>query len=477
MTILCHMKREEIEKIYDQGKEAVVELVESLIERIEALEKRFSKDSHNSSKPPSSDGNFKKKKISRSRRRKSGKKNGGQEGHVGKTLEMTTEPDNEIKLEVKECSCCGKLLKSVKVKSYDRRQEVEIEKIKPITTEYQAEMKDCPYCGAENKAEFPKGITNKTQYGNYLRAIAIYFRNYELLPLERSAEIFKDIFSVSLSEGTLVNTTVRCADKLQGFKDWVKTKLIGSEAVHFDETGINIGGKLHWLHSSGTELLTHYFPHKNRGWQAFNAIGILPEFKGTAIHDHWASYFKYECSHALCNAHHIRELTFVHEEEDQMWAKKLIDLLCRIKDRTDTVKAKGKKLQGKLIKEYESEYRKILKEGYKGNPLPEQREANKRGRKKKGKILCLLERLQYYQKETLAFMYNPAIPFDNNLAERDIRMVKVQQKISGLFRSLRGAEDFCTIRSFISTTKKQGFNVISSLYETLNGNQIYLQFV
>jgi transposase len=470
------MKREEIEKIYDQGKDAVVELVESLIARIEALEERFSKDSHNSSKPPSSDGYSKKKKVSRSRRKKSGKKNGGQEGHIGNTLEMTTEPDNEIRLEVKKCSCCGKWLKSVKVTSYERRQEVEIEPIKATTTEYQAEIKDSPYCGQENKAEFPKGITNKTQYGNYLRAIAIYFRNYELLPLERSAEIFKDIFSISLSEGTLVNTTVKCADKLQGFEDWVKTKLIESEVVHFDETGINIGGKLHWLHSSGTERLTYYFPHKNRGWQAFNAIGILPEFKGTAVHDHWASYFKYSCSHALCNAHHIRELIFVHEEEEQIWAKKLIDLLCRIKDKTDIAKEKGKKLQGNLINEYEREYRKILREGFMKNPLPEKSEANKRGRKKKGKIICLLERLQYYQKETLAFMYNPIISFDNNLAERDIRMVKVQQKISGLFRSLSGAEHFCTIRSFISTTKKQGYNVINSLYEILNENQIYLQF-
>lgn len=470
------MKREEIEKVYDQGKEAVISLIETLISRIESLEKRLSQDSHNSSKPPSSDGLSKKKRRTRSMRKRSGKKSGGQEGHPGKTLNMSEDPDKKIKLEIKKCQYCSRSLIKIKSKDCDKRQVVEIPPIKVVITEYQAEVKDCPHCGKENTALFPEGITHKVQYGNYLRSLAIYFRNYELLPSERTAEIFEDIFSVPLSEGTLYNTTKRCAEELPGFQKWLKMKLIESEIVHFDETGINIGGGLHWLHSSSTDLLTYYFPHKKRGSEAFDAMGILPYFNGRAIHDHWQSYFKYNCLHGLCNSHHLRELTFVHEVENQKWAKKMIELLCEIKEEAEKLGEKGKLINELLMKRIERKYKRILREGFLANPLPEEKKVKKRGRKKKGKILCLLERMRDHQSEILAFMYYIDVPFDNNLAERDIRMVKVQQKISGLFRSQCGAEQFCIIRSFISTVKKQGLNVIVSISEILKGNPIYLQF-
>ncbi|GAB4221528.1 MAG: hypothetical protein Kow00102_18590 [Spirochaetota bacterium] len=258
------MKREEIEKIYDQGKDAVVALIFQLIDRIEKLEAQLKKNSHNSSKPPSSDG-LKKKKRTKSLRRKTGKKSGGQKGHEGKTLEMTDTPDKTIKLTVDRCPCCGESLKDSISKRYDTRQEFEVPPIKVQVTEYQAEVKDCPGCGRECRADFPEGITHKTQYGNRLRALAVYFRNFELLPVERTAEIFEDIFSVPLCEGTIINTTKRCAQSLLSFQQWVKEKLVDSDIVHFDETGVNVGGELHWIHSASTPLLTSYMVHKKRG--------------------------------------------------------------------------------------------------------------------------------------------------------------------------------------------------------------------
>ncbi len=480
------MTREEIEKIYDQGKEAVVNFVEGLIneftakiailtDRIEKLENQLAKNSNNSSKPPSSDG-LKRKKRTKSQRKKSGKKPGGQKGHKGKNLEMTDTPDETIELTVNTCVSCGESLKDIDIKCHDKRQVFEIPEISVHVTEYKAGVKDCPHCGTECRANFPEGITHKTQYGNYLRSIAIYLRNYELIPLERSAEIFEDIFSIPLSGGTIVNTTKRCAEKLSGFHLWVLDKLIQSEVVSFDETGVNIGGKLHWLHSASTPLLTSYFVHKRRGSDAFDAMGILPEFKGKAVHDHWQSYLKYDCDHVLCNAHHLRELTFVYEHHNQLWAKKMIDFLCEVKSEVEIAEKKGELIKLSLMRKYERKYKQILNEGFNINPPPASNKMKKRGRKRKGKVLCLLERLRDYQNETLAFMYDIDVPFDNNLAERDIRMVKVQQKISGLFRSFCGAEQFCIIRSFISTVKKQGYSVIDALEKILIGEQIYQQF-
>ena len=469
------MKREEIEKVYNSGKDAVVDLILQLFDRIEKLEAQLNKNSHNSSKPPSSDG-LKKKKRTRSQRKRSGKKSGGQKGHKGKTLEQVDNPGERVTLSVERCTCCGKSLENHKPKDCERRQVFEIPPISLHVTEYQAEITDCQHCGAENKANFPDNLTHKVQYGNYLKGVATYFRSYQLVPLERTKEIFEDIFSVPLCEGTIVNITKKCAASLTGFHDWLVSKIIGSNVVNFDETGVNIGGRLHWLHTAGTPLLTSYFVHEKRGSDAFEAMGILPAFEGKAVHDHWQAYFKYPCDHSLCNAHHIRELTFIHEHYKQEWAQKMIIFLCELKSEVEKAKIKGKLLEESRMKYYENMYKRILREGFKLNPPPKPEKLKKRGRKKKGKVLCLLERLRDYQKETLAFMYDLNVPFDNNLAERDVRMVKVQQKISGLFRTFSGAEQFCIIRSFISTLKKQGFSILDALEKILKGEQVYLEF-
>ncbi len=481
------IKREDIEAIYDQGKEVMVDFVMNLIreftakideltERVNELENKLAKNSKNSSKPPSSDG-LKKIKRTQSQRKKTGKKSGGQHGHAGKTLEMRANPDKVKKLCVKTCACCGTSLMRTEAKGYESRQKFEIPKPEVKVTEYRAEIKDCPNCGKSNKAVFPEDITHKTQYGNYLRSIAVYFNNYELIPIERTAEIFEDIFNVPLSEGTIITALTKCAIKLIGYEEWVIDKIKHSRAVNFDESGVNIGGTLHWMHSAGTSLLSAYFVHKKRGSEAFDAMGILPDFQGIAIHDHWSAYFKYTCRHALCNAHHLRELTFAYEQDGQKWAKEMIDCLLEIKASVDKEKVECRLIDKELMRQYEKKYQKIIRQGLKMNPFPEEEIIKKRGRKKKTKTINLLIRLRDFSKETLGFMYDLDIPFDNNLAERDIRMIKVQQKISGLFRTISGAEKFCRIRSFIATVKKQRLNVIDAICQIMNGNQIYENFI
>jgi len=476
------MRREDIEKIYDLGKEAVVDFILHLLEKIEALtervaelEQQLNKNSHNSGKPPSSDG-LRKRKRTRSQRKRSGKKSGGQEGHKGSNLEMTDSPDRVVKLRIKRCACCGLLIKGVHPKGYESRQEFEIPAPVVEVTEYRAEISDCPHCGAENRAAFPAGITHRTQYGNHLRSIAVYLGNYQLVPLERTAEMFEDLFSVPLSEGTVAAASARCAGVLYGFEGWVIGKIKESRVVNFDESGINIGGSLHWMHTAGTPLLTAYFADKRRGSEAFDKIGILPGFTGTAVHDHLPAYFKYPCSHSLCNAHHIRELIYVHEQEGQKWAQSMIDCLLEIKEEVESAAGKGKLIKSSLMRHYENKYKRILRQGFRINAPPKEGKVKKRGRKKRTKTLNLLIRLRDFQRETLAFMCDLDVPFDNNLAERDIRMIKVQQKISGLFRTMSGAEQFCRIRSFISTARKQAVNVIDAIYQIMCGNQLYFEF-
>jgi transposase len=408
--------------------------IEILQARVTELENKLKRDSHNSSKPPASDG-YKKIKRTRSMRKRSGKKSGGQKGHPGKTLEMSETPDRVEKLRVKKCACCGCSLKKVKASGHEKRQKIEIPQPVVEVTEYQAEQKDCPECGHRNTAAFPEGITRMVQYGDYLRSIAVYFRNYELIPIERTAEIFKDLFNVPLSEGTVVTASRRCAEALTGFNAWLIERIIQSRVVNFDESGINIGGSLHWVHTAGTSLLTGYFTHKRRGSIALEAIGILPNFTGTAVHDHLPAYFIYPCKHSLCNAHHLRELTFVYEQHSQKWAQDMINCLLEIKNSVENAAINGRLIELSLIKHYEQKYKKILRQGFRTNPPHEVVIAKKRGRPKRTKILNLLIRLRDYQKEVLAFMYDLDVPFDNNRAEQDIRMIKVQQKISGLFRN------------------------------------------
>ena len=491
---ILDIKKEQVLELYEAGPDAVVsfilhiqdllnnlglkvesqqKIIEQLERRIQELEAIIKKDSHNSSKPPSSDG-YRKRPVKQEK--KSGRKPGGQKGHEGNTLRMVSNPDKVVVHKVDVCGSCGKSLKREKVIEYDKRQVFDIPPIKVEVTEHRAEIKACDRCGEVSAAVFPEGITHKAQYGNRLKAYAVYIKNYGLLSYERAAELFEDLFSVPLSSGTLVNIDRNISERLEGVAERIKQNIIASSIAHFDETGMRIEGKLHWLHVAGTNELTYYMPHQKRGSVATDQIGILPIYGGKAIHDGWKSYFNYGCDHVLCNAHHIRELTFIYEQYAQKWAKSMIDFLLEVKEKREKSRRRG--FDPETIKEYENRYRRIITAGMLANPPPvEDTQRKKRGRKKKSKALNLVERLREHEEATLSFMYDFSVPFDNNLAERDIRMMKVQQKISGTFRSFEGALSFCRIRSYISTVKKQGMNVIAAIQDAFAGDTLLSHLV
>lgn len=482
------MKREDILLVYKTGPDAVIKLINSLTvtiakleeqvekqleqittlkERIKTLEDRLNKNSRNSSKPPSTD-NFVRPK---SQRQKSGKPVGGQKGHPGHTLKMVDNPEHTVIHGVSVCKRCGKSLETVETTNYERHQVFDLPPIKVEVTEHRAESKICPYCGCLNKATFPEEAQQPVQYGPRLRSTGIYLSQYQLLPYERISELFADLFDHQLSQATLVNANKAAYEVLEPVEEEVKQRIIASPVVHFDETGLYTEGKREWLHVASTEKLTYYAAHSKRGHEATDEIGILPEFQGTAVHDFWKSYFRYLCNHALCNAHHLRELTGILEQDKQTWPKEMIDLLCKIKKAVEEKKSTANQLEVEQIRNFEEKYDQIIQDGLSENPSPiSQDQPRKRGRKKQSKAKNLLDRLKEYRQETLAFMYDFSIPFDNNQAERDIRMMKVQQKISGTFRSTQGAKSFCRIRGYISTARKNFLSVIDAIQSALEGN-------
>jgi transposase len=481
--------REYILAVYNQGFEAVFKLVLILWAiiasqatknaefetKIKSLEDKLSKNSRNSSKPPSTDT----KKKTRSLRGKSDKPVGGQKGHKGSTLRMVKNPDQVIIHPVNECKSCGRSLRDTPVANHECRQVFDMPPIKVIVTEHRAEIKVCPHCASLNKAAFPKGVQHTTQYGSRLKAFAAYFSQYQLIPFDRLAEIFADLYNHHLSQGSLVNVNKELYNILAPVEEFIKQKLIMSFAVCFDETGMRIEGKREWCHTASTNLLTFFAPNHFRGSKANEDMGILTVFKGVAMHDFWSAYFKFNCSHALCNAHHLRDLTFIHEEDKQSWAKMMIDLLIEIKEAVDTRKPIDSKLNPAEIKAFEEKYDRVIEMAMLENPPPIdaglQGQVKKRGRKKKTKAQNLLERLQEYRREALAFMYDFRVPFDNNQAERDERMIKVQQKISGTFRSWDGARSFCRIRGYISTARKNSISVIDAIQGAFDGTPFYPQ--
>lgn len=478
----CPQCREYLKIIEEQGRvitalrgqmdkmrehfESEIKILKSEVER---LKDQLSKNSRNSSKPPSSDGLS--KPAPKSLRKKSGRRPGGQRGHKGETLKMRGCPDHVRVHSVEQCGGCGRSLSEEEVMDIERRQVFDIPPITIEVTEHQAEKKVCPDCGHVSTAMFPEGVTAAVQYGPHIRSIVVYLQQYQLLPYDRTSELMEDLFSVPMSTGTLVNIVSECGEKVGDAVEAIREAITGSEVANFDESGVSIGGKGYWLHSASTEMATYYAIHPKRGSEAMDAIGILPKFLGRAIHDFWKSYLKYKCKHGFCNAHLLREFIFLHEEHKQRWAKKMIDHLIRIKEEVDRTRSCADSLPDELLDKFEKRYRRIVKLGRENNPYSaNEPKKRRRGRPKRSKAQNLLERLEKYQKEILAFMHDFDVPFDNNLSERDIRMIKLRLKISGTFRSEQGSEAFCRIRSYISTARKNSKNVIEAIKDTFSGN-------
>lgn len=435
-------------------------VLELLILIIELLLRRGNINSRNSSVPPSQDPYRKRgglEVVGVAGKRKPG----GQSGHKGETLERIANPDHVEELSIDRRS----LPRGHEYARVDDeiRQVINISITRSVT-EYRAEVVEDEN-GKQYRAEFPAGVIRPVQYGATVKVEAVYLSGYQLLPLNRVQDFFRDQAGIELSGGTLHNFRKEAYDRLERFEGIARGHLIGAPIAHFDETGVNIAGKLAWLHSASSDKWTLYGVHEKRGKDGIGSLGVLPSFSGIACHDHWKPYFTYECIHALCNAHHTRELNGVIDNEGHTWACKMKGLIERIHA---AVTATGGVLSPKAQAAYRRQYRNILAGGEKECPR-NKAVPNHRGKTKQSKATNLLDRLRDFEDETLRFITNPIVPFSNNQAERDIRMTKLQQKTSGCFRSIEGARIFARIRSYLSTCIKQGLSATDALNALFSG--------
>jgi len=479
--------REKILAAYRAGPEAIVSLIQylqdlheaelgelramidTLSQQVKQLQEQLHSDSHNSSKPPSSDGPARRPYV---KREKSKRKAGGQPGHEGRTLQRIATPDEVVVHRATRCRC-GHSLRPQPVEGYTKRQVFEIPRLSLKVTEHQAEIKRCPACGRASQGQFPPEVQRAVQYGANLRSYVIYLKDYALVPYQRLRQLMKDLFGVPLSSATLFAAEQQCARGLKDTVQQIRREIVAAAVGHFDETGLRVQGKVSWLHSASTKTATYYHVHARRGTQAMDAMGVLGAFAGVAVHDGWSSYARYGNLHGLCNAHHLRELTFLWEEGQQRWAQLLARELRRWKRLVDRAKDKGRDhLSAATVRSIEWWYHHFVHMGMRANPPPAISQTPHRGRKKRGKAGSLVDRLWENRAHVLRFVHDFRVPFDNNVAERDLRMMKVQQKISGTFRSWEGAEAFATVRSYISTIRKRGANVIDAIASVFEGKPL-----
>jgi len=455
--------------------EQLIELIESLLLKINTLEEenknlraQLALNSSNSRKPPSTDG-FKKKLKNSSLREKSGKNSGGQRNHKGHTLNKVDSPDFTIDITSDTCPHCSTNLENIEAVDFNTRQVFDIPLPKIQVTEYKTHNKICPHCNIKHKPKFPNNVTQPVSYGTNIQAFITYLSVQNHIPYNRIKDFFNDFFQCNISEGTVFNVLNRAYDKLETTETEIKNKLLKSPQIHADETGYYVEKLRCWLFSYSNENYTFYDFHKKRGKEAMDDIDFLPNYEGLVTHDCWKAYYKYEqCLHSLCNAHFLRELNGIKENTDFVFPEKLKATLLEMKNLIDSGIFLHEETRQNLLTRYQYELDEGFKEELKANPLIIPK-VKKRGRVKQSKAKNLLQRLSKIP-EVLGFFINPElIPFDNNLAERDIRMVKVKQKISGLHRSTKGAKQFCRIRGYISSILKNGLNLwdcLQSIFES-----------
>jgi len=451
---------------YVLGLEARVRQLEATVQRLTAriqdLEGQLAKNSRNSGKPPGSDGLA--KPAPQNLRPKTDRRPGGQPGHVGRTLQPVKKPDRVVTHRLARCSCgqCrGVSLRDEPVQGWERRQVFDLPPLRLEVTEHQAETKRCPVSGRAVTAAFPPGVSAPVQYGPNFQTLTVYLSQQQLLPHDRLSQLCEDLFGQPLSPGTIVTNNVRVAGHLAGFETALVGQLRQAPVLHVDESGLRVAGQLHWLHVASTARLTFYGVHPKRGTAATDAFAILPHCRGWLIHDHWTPYFTYEeALHGLCNQHLLRELKFVAEERHEAWAGRLGRWLVRAYRRRQRCGA----LSERQFKRAHARYRALLQAGRRLHPRgqgsatdPDRKTAN------------LLDRLQDFDLCVLAFLFDPDVPFTNNQAEQDIRMIKVRQKISGGFRTLSGARAFTRVRSYLSSCRKQGRNLWEAIRQAVVG--------
>lgn len=475
------LTREQLIALAKSDPEAIADLVLKLWDRVEALEARVresKRNSRNSSKPPSQDrSHFNPPPKPESLRKKTGRKPGGQVGHAGETLTQSDAPDHIVEHRLESgarCPKCGAPLGAgvgeLHADDCERRQVFELPAIRIEIIEHRAERRVCPNCGTTVAAAFPAGVDSAVQYGESVQAAAVYLNVRQMIPYARCTEFFGDLFGCPISQGTLANFIRRAGARARVAMVQVREQLRQAQTAHADETGCRVGGKLHWLHVFSTAKLTSYHIDPKRGAEGMDRLGMLGSFTGRLIHDFLSGYYRFGCEHFLCAAHLLRELIYLKEQMDQPWAGKMIELLLEAKDlaERECARAGGSRrvIGERTHRRIALRYARIVLEGLALHPEPPAA-PGRPGRIKRSKALNLLIRLEERYEEIMGFFEYPGVPFDNNQAERDLRMMKVREKISGTFRSQEHATAFCDLRAILSTAGKQGLELFDTLTELL----------
>jgi transposase len=440
--------------------------IAALTARIAELEKLLGRNSKNSSLPPSAEG-FTKAPVApnrAARRRRPGK----QTGDPGHRLEPVSNPDYVVTHSPGQCGNCERDLARSEVVKREVRQVFELPQVRAVVTEHQVETRRC-VCGELTASQFPPEAIGPTCYGPGVRALLTYLVVAQHLPIERATEVLDECYGINVSTGFATSLIGEAGEGLGGFVEATRAALTKSPILHLDETGARVAGRLAWVHSASTTQLTAYLFHRRRGRVAIDEFAVLPNYTGVAVHDGWTPYRRYEnVTHQLCNAHHLRELRAA-AEDGQLWASDMATLLVAANDRVKTARESGRSaLSPRTLTTLARHYDELITAGHAVNAPPQP--TGQRGRPKRTKSANLLQRLDRYRDDVLRFATDFSVPFTNNVAERDLRMVKLQQKISGCYRTEAGATNYLTIRSYVSTARKQGVNVLSALRQLFEGD-------